>query len=250
LLAVTVSLVTFSLLSSGVPGVRGQGAAALAIDPSPTGNAKTSVATVNGCRAVNPGDTFGVDLIIQDVESLLAFEVYVDFDEAVLELIDRDVEMFLDGNEGSNVIDSSNPIPAPVPYRVSGVDISDPPTPDSGSGTLAQLIFRAKAAGTTALEYARIDLDDDGDLDVGPYLKNFDAEAIGDEDDDTFFDGDTLSTRIEVGGDCPEELLGPVDEGGSGTDWIPFAAAAGAIGGMIVVAAGIVLIVRKDSHSA
>ena len=112
--------------------------------------------------------------------------------------------MFQAANTGSSVLDTSGETPdSSGRYVVSAVDTADPPTPDSGSGVLARITFKAIGEGTSRLSVEKIDLDGDGTPDQGPFLRAHSAEIIGDEDGDTFFDGPITDAEIRVGSPCP-----------------------------------------------
>jgi hypothetical protein len=243
---VTIAIVVLATVGAA-SGTLAQGSVALAIDPDPTDNENTALGAVNGCRSVAVDEVFDVDIVVENVESLLAFEVYIDFDGALLEIQDRDVKRFLAGNEGSNVIDASNRLPSPSPYRVSGVDISDPPTPDSGSGILARLTFRALAEGEASVGFATVDFNDDGTPDLGPLLRDIDGEPIGDDDDeDVYFDGAAREAIVNIGGECPLDLVVPSDES-SGINWGLMGLVAGVALVVAVSGGGILLIARRRS---
>jgi hypothetical protein len=231
-LALAVSVSTL-LIPSGP--VAGQEAPALYIDANPAANDATHVDSVQSCFAPAVGDTFAVDVVIEEVQELLAWQLYVEFDPALLEVVDRRVDMFQGANRGSSVYDVSDPVPGTAsPYGIAAADVSDPPTPDSGTGVLGRLTFRAKAAGTSPLAFARQDVDDDGLVDRASFLRNIDSEPIGDEDGDTFFDGDANGAEISIGSECEDEggtIVGNgLDEAGDsvGTGiWIAVGAGAG-----------------------
>lgn len=232
-------------------GTSAQGSTSLAIDPDPSGNENTVLGVTNGCHSVEVDELFDVDIIINNVESLLAFEMYVAFDGGLLEVHDRNVKRFLAGNTGSNVIDASNRLPSPSPYRVSGVDISDPPTPDSGSGILARLTFQALAEGEASLEFATVDFDEDGVPDLGTLLRDSDGNPIGDGDDeDVYFDGDARGAVVNVGTECPLDLVVPGDESSSAIDWGLVGPAVGVALAIAAGGGGVLLIARRRKSGA
>jgi len=224
-----------------------QEAPSLRMDADPSGNEPTSLGTLNECRSVDVGDSFDVDLVIEDVTDLIVFQASVGFDASLIEIKDRQVDtMFLAANEGSNVIDTSNRLPSPPPYGVSGVEIGDPGAADSGSGVLARLTFEALKPGTATLEYARSDFNADGVVDLGPYLKDAGAEVIGDDDGDAYFDGEATGAVIEIGGPCPNEVEVPGEEdGSSGANWLVIALAA--VGALAVAALTVILLISRKS---
>ena len=83
----------------------------MAIDAGVDGNGPTSVDRIEDCISVSAGDTFQVDMVIQDVTELLAWEASLDFDPAVVWVVEHDVKLFQEANDGSSVIDISSQLP-------------------------------------------------------------------------------------------------------------------------------------------
>jgi hypothetical protein len=182
----------------------GQGPITLGIDANAEGNGPLTLSTIDSCVSVSRGDVFDIDIYIQNVEELLAWEIYLEFDPAVLEVAGRDVEMFLAGNPGSSVLDVSGRVPDPGLHQVAAADTSDPPTPDSGSGVLFRLSLRAIGSGTSDIELIVRDIDGDGLVDLGPLLRNVDADVLGDTDGDTIFDGPIEAAEVAVDTACAD----------------------------------------------
>ena len=227
--------------SGGDPGglrpAAAQEATALLIDANPAGNSATTVGPVESCFSPIAGESFNVDLIVENVDELLAWAIYIEFDAELLEVVGRDVDLFQAANEGSAVYDVSDPLPgATSPYQIAAADVSDPPTPDSGSGVLGRLTFRAKADGESPLTFARLDFEGDGTLDRAPFLRNAAARSIGDEDGDGFFDGEATGAEIAIGAECEDTGSTPIDESdGSESSATGVMIAAGAGAGLLVV---------------
>jgi hypothetical protein len=204
----------------------------LGIDASAEGNGPLTLSTVDPCVSVSRGDAFDVDIYIRDVEELLAWQLYVEFDPAVLEVTGRDVEMFLAGNPGSSVLDVSGRVDDPGLYPVAAADTSDPPTPDSGSGVLFRLSMRAAGRGTSEIELIVRDVDGDGLADLGPLLRNVDGDVLGDTNGDTIFDGPIESAQVAVDTACEDVPPGATpatsSDGGVSPALIAIAAAGGA----------------------
>lgn len=205
--ALLLSMVALTAPPLSVPTI-GQEPLTLGIDANAKGNGPLTLSTIDPCVSVSPGDVFDVDIYIQDVEELLAWEVYVGFDPAILEVAGREVEMFLAGNPGSSVLDVSGRVPEPGLYQVAAADTSDPPTPDSGSGALFRLSLRALDRGTSEIRLIVRDIDGDGLADLGPLLRNVDGEILGDTNGDTIFDGPMESAQVAVDTAC--EGVAPV----------------------------------------
>jgi hypothetical protein len=117
---------------------------------------------------------------------------------------DRNVKLFLNGDGGSQVFDSSQQTPNTTgSYGVAAVDQSDPVKPDSGDGVLVRLAMTAIGTGTSVISLQGVDQDGDGHPDRGVLLRNVDAAIIGDTNGDSWFDGPVDNAEIRVGTDCP-----------------------------------------------
>ncbi|MGQ9674580.1 MAG: hypothetical protein ACUVX1_02820 [Chloroflexota bacterium] len=177
---------------------------AIGVDVNPTGNSATSLGSIDSCVSVSTGDTFEVDIFVRDVRNLLAWEVYFFYDISVVNVDSTDVMMFQAANAGSNVWDASEALPdIDGQYGIGAVDLADPPALDSGSGVLARLTLKAVGPGVSTLSLSAIDINGDGSMDLGPWLKDGSAEPIGDSDGDGFFDGPIANAQVAVDTDCP-----------------------------------------------
>ena len=204
------------LLALSVAGASAQESPQIALDANPAGNTPSTAGTPDSCVSVQPGDSFDVQILITDVEELLAFDIYVEYDELLLEVSGKDTALFLDSNTGSRVTDLSAPVPdSDGLYNIAAVDTADPPRPDTGSGALAEITFTALAAGTAEIQFAQLDVDSDGILDVGPFLRDVDLRILGDADGDSFFDGQWTPIEARIGESCDGSE--PTDTGNGGT---------------------------------
>lgn len=237
-----------ALIALGAYSARAQdaGDTAIGIDADPQGNTATALGIIDECVEVASGDTFEVDVFVRDVTDLLAWSADLRTDPEIIQVVDRDVELFQAANEGSNVNDGSQQTPdSDGRYSLAGFDTADPASPDSGSGVLARVTLEALAPGVSPLELASDDIDGDGVTDRGPFLNSVEAEPIGDEDGDTFFDGDVADARVAVDMPCPAD-----DDDGGGLDtWLIVVLA---LAGAAVVAAVIIggLVLRGRGASA
>lgn len=211
-----------------------QGPLTLGIDANAEGNGPLTLDTIDTQVSVCRGATFDVDVYIQNVEELLAWQVYIGFDPDVLEVVGRDVEMFLAGNPGSSVLDVSGRTPDPGLYQVAAADTSDPPTPDSGSGVLFRLSVKALADGTSDIELVERDIDGDGLADLGPLLRNVDGEILGDSNGDSIFDGPTETASVTVETDC-EDGAPTSTSSSDDTGVSPILIALAAVGGVVAL---------------
>ena len=238
--ALLLSIVALTAPPLSAPTI-GQESLALGIDPNAEGNGPLTLGALDPCVSVSRGDVFDVDIYIRDVEELLAWQLYVGFDPAVLEVTGRDVEMFLASNAGSSVLDVSGRIDDPSLYPVAAADTSDPPTPDSGSGVLFRLSVRALDRGTSEIELIVRDVDGDGLADLGPLLRNVDGDVLGDTNGDTIFDGPIGSAEVAVDTACenlPPDTT-PTDSADGGVN--PALIAIAVVGGAVaLLIAGVV----------
>ncbi len=183
----------------------------IGVDADPTGNTATSLGSITPCLSVSNGDTFQVDIFVAGVNDLLAWETYLFYDTSIINIVDRDVSMFQAANSGSNVFDASEGLPdIDGQYGIAAVDLADPPSPDSGSGVLARLTLEAIGTGVSPLSLSATDIDGDGTMDLGPWLRDLEAEPISDSNGDIFFDGPIANAEIRVGDNCPDVTPEPL----------------------------------------
>jgi hypothetical protein len=153
-----------------------------------------------------------------DVTDLLAWEAYFVYDNTIVSVVDHDLQMFQAANDGSNVFDVSENLPdLDGQYRLSGADIGDPPAPDSGSGVLASLTLKALGPGTSPARLASVDVNGDGKIDLGTFLRDVAGNPISDADGDGVFDGQTFDAEIAVDTACPPDAAVLTPRPGSAT---------------------------------
>jgi len=172
----------------------------LGADTVPDGNTATSLGTRDACVSVGAGDTFEFDIIVSDIDDLIAWELYLRFDPSIIEVVDADTAMFLADNPLSRLITKSEPA-SDGQHFLGAADRSL--LGASGSGVLARLTLHAKTDGLSPIDIPSIDFDDDGDMDKGPRLTASGGIPIGDMTGDRVFDGPTYHALIAVGESCP-----------------------------------------------
>jgi hypothetical protein len=186
----------------------------IGIDADSSGNTATSLGTIDECAVISKGESHDVDIFVQNVTDLLAWEAVITFDPKVLQIVGEDVQLFQAANEGSDVQDVSGELPdSDGRYWVQAFDAADPIAPDSGSGVLARITVQGVGPGVSELRLPLTDLDGDGKPDEGPLLRDVDANPIGDVNGDTLFDGPIADARIAVDASCSDRL-GPAASGG------------------------------------
>lgn len=211
-----------------------QEATALYVDLNPDGNTAVSLGNSDNCISVGVGDTFTIDLTVKDVSTLSAWEVYFVYDRSIVEIVDRELRMFLAAEEGSRPLNASESLPdRDGLLRIAEADLSTPPKAESGSGVLARLTLSARNEGRTFAGLPSIDIDDDGVADYGPRLFAPGGRLIGDGDGDGLFDRPSPTTQVAVAVPCdeasppplPEVGQPPVDEEDNSPDTFPGALA-------------------------
>jgi hypothetical protein len=223
-----------------VAPARAQEGSTLAIDANAEGNTPTALGQRDVCIQARTGDTFQVDVTVENVAGLSAWEAYMALDTSVVHVVERDVQLLLASVPGSNPFNISESVPEGAGddgrYRIGGANISDEPLGVTGSGVLARLTMQAAAPGISKLSVQPIQTAVGSP--VGPTLTDVDANHIGDEDGDSFFDGAILDATVAVDQDCPSDADGPISQVISGdSDGLPtWVIAAVALG--LVAAAG------------
>lgn len=165
----------------------------------PSGAAQVSTSlSVDECVRVDAGETVDISLYISDVSELLAWEIYFAYDRHLLEVIGRDVRVFLSEGPNSNVFDFSDPVPNSTGvYRLAAADVALGGFAESGSGRLATITLRAIAEGISPAAIYRSET-----LPLGPRLTAAGGEKIGDVTGNEIFDGRITSGQIAIGRSC------------------------------------------------
>ncbi len=209
-----------------------QDSPSLGIDVDPTGNSATLLGDRQVCLEVTSGASFDIDVTVENVTELSAWEIYLGYDASVIQIVDRDVQMFLTSAPGSNAFDLSESVPDNrAPFRIGAANITDPPEGVTGSGVLARLTVTAIAGGVADLTVGPQPTD--AGRPIGPTLTDVDGNQIADSDGDSMFDAPILDAVIAVDESCDSSggvatavLTG--DDGGVAW-WIFLAAAVGIV---------------------
>jgi hypothetical protein len=220
----------------------------LGIDADPTGNTATALDSRDACVSVSNGDTFDVDVIVEGVTDLLAWEAYVSFNPDSVRVMDRDVQFLTAATANGTAYDLSESVPdADDPYRVGAANITESPEAASGEGILARLTLEAVGSGTSVLSVAPQETSAGT---IGATLTDVNGEQISDSDNDGFFDGLIVDAQVAVDEPCPgsEEAGGSTSaigggDGGGLAWWVFVIGAASAIA--VIGFGGAVLMARR-----
>jgi len=146
----------------------------------------------DGCPAM--GVPFDVDVYIQDVAYLKAFDVTLEYDNSVLKVLSKNFNYpvgFL-ATPGSTLIDASDPLPdTSGNYRAGAFDYTGPH--ESNQGVLVRLTLQAVANGNSTANLKYLGLWNSGGDDI-PITKVVNGQiAVGadltDTDNDGLYDG-------------------------------------------------------------
>lgn len=159
------------------------GATILGVDAIPdASNTANSLGTIDDCREVNVGDTFDVDVFIQNADDLKGWDVRFGFDASILSL--RDPSYNLDGFFAPGLDASA--------YEGNGVlflsaGSASPGVGPSGSGVLARVHLHALTPGVSEATIKTTPLP--------PYLAHSQSPA-------EYHTNPILNARIAVGQSC------------------------------------------------
>ncbi len=233
------SILALAILASSL--ALAQDATTIGIDAIPADSTASLLGEIDSCVSVSEGDSFDVDVFVQNVDDLLAWEAYLSFDPDHLRVIDRDGNQFLSSIPDSSPFDISASVPNDDGrYRIGAANIADPPRGGSGSGVLARLTLEAIEPGLTSLSLAPIETQVGT---IGPTLTTVDGSQIGDSDGDSFFDGAMMDAQVAIDEPCPDSSGAVSDiSGGDGLSWWVFLIAAA--GGIGIIGLGGLLIMR------
>jgi hypothetical protein len=198
-----------------------------------------------------------VDITAENLVQLSAWEVYMALDTSVVHVLERDVQQLLATPAGANPFNISESVPEGEGddgrYRVGAANISDEPIGVDGSGVLARLTLQAVGQGATTLSVQPIQTDTGSP--VGPTLTDVDANHIGDENGDSFFDGAILDATVAVDQSCPADGEGPIAKVISGDSdglptWVIAAVAVGIVAAVGFGGAALFRLRRSGSRGA
>jgi len=195
-LALMAALATLS--SPPQRGRAVQAATALGIDADATGNGDTSLGNIDACVSVAPGQTFDIDIFVEDATDLMAWQAIFNYDPSVLRVTETNTELLLVSGEPARIIDLSDLPPGQDgSFEFAVVAVTTSGAGHNGTGPLARLKLEAVAAGTSFLALSNVVLGDSS------------SQAIGDVNGDDIFDGPTGYAQVWVGEPCPGALPSP-----------------------------------------
>jgi hypothetical protein len=162
------------------------------VDADPASNTATSLGNIDTCVSVQTGQTFAVDVFIENIVELAGWNATIYFDPAVVWLTDADVELMMAAAEQASIIDLSGDTPNDTgALPLAAVDFGTG-RGASGAGVLARLTVEAVGPGVSELR-----LDDIA-------LFNVDREAQEATGPDAIYRGAVSNAVVAVDEPCPE----------------------------------------------
>lgn len=200
LLAVVATLAVLLLSFHGSPNRAEAGASMIGIDVDPQTNTPASLGNLETCATHQVGDEFPVDIFVNNVSNLRSWELRIDYDETILQLVSVDHGRFLLSTPpGGNVFPALSEVEAPGRQFLAAAEVSGPA--DSGSGALARITLKALAKGVSDLRIVN------SPSYLGPQLTGTQGSTIGDTNGDRIWDDTITSGRVAVGQDCTDDPI-------------------------------------------
>jgi LysM repeat protein len=156
----------------------------LAAPIAPVLAADTVVSLSPASGSLNVGDTLVVDVMVSNVTALFGAEFHLTFDAGKLEVVDAD-----GGTDGVQITMGSFLSADFIAQNVAdngtgkvdfGVSQMSPHGPVSGTGVLAKITFKAKAAGTANLAFTNVLLADASGTQISATSQNGTLTVAGD----------------------------------------------------------------------
>ena len=164
------------------------------ISPPPPSN----LPTFEDCVPVTVGGQTSIDLFVLDVERLVSFSSYLQYNGANLKVVgsftgtttsNPNGTLFMSSQLGSNVFNASQNSPNPLTgllatpdtdglYQAAAADTGNVDG-DTGYGVLARITFEGVAPGVSAVSIPSLDLNGDTTLDIGTTLVSDDPIIQG-----------------------------------------------------------------------
>lgn len=170
----------------------------IGLDMTPVSDNSPSSAGVDTCAQVDVGASFEADVFATNLTTLTHFELRVDFDPKILSLDSESIDFnFLLAKDGGSAQFPVVEEEKPGRWFIGAADTRQP---DSGSGTLARLTFKALKNGTSTVSIAA------NPVVVRPILEGRQGletiVRIGDDNGDGFWDGGLSAGKVAVGVSC------------------------------------------------
>ena len=186
----------------------------IGLDMQPATNGPDTLGRLQPCTEAETGAEFSADIFIGNVPSLAAWELRLDYDPDVVSVELADYNQMLVSTQPSGSVFPSLFEPERAGrYFMAATEING--TPDSGSGVLAHVTFKAVGPGQSTLSITGTPTSH------GPRLTGAGGAPIGDDNGDGIWDGQLTKGTVYVGSDCPASTPIPTPQPGGGSGGNP-----------------------------
>lgn len=199
----------FLFVAQSVPA-SAQSQVQIGIDVVSNGSANSA----DTCTLVSSGDLIDIDIYVNNVTDLKAWEAYLHFEEDKLEFVSADPKVFLQ----SNPLTVSEALPRGRHFIGATVKSA---AAESGSGVLARVTLKATASGLAMVDLPTQDVDGDGQFEIGPLLTTTGGGHPGDTNGDGIFDGQLAPAFIAIDTSCSGAPTPAPDPGSDDDDQQP-----------------------------
>lgn len=167
----------------------------IGFDVRPDSNEPASLGRLETCASADMGETFSVDVFVNNVSELTKWELRVGYDARVLQLQEANYNFFLGSTPpGGNIFPTLFDAESDGRYFLAAAEVQG--APDSGSGVLARLTLKAVGEGESNLSIVH------SPSVLGPQLAGVSGAPVGDSSGDGIWDGSYLDGEIIVGDNC------------------------------------------------
>ncbi|HUF53546.1 MAG TPA: cohesin domain-containing protein [Dehalococcoidia bacterium] len=173
--------------------------AAVSVDlHSDSNNTASTVGAIDDCRALSPGSSVVIDIVIQDVNGLSGFQMELTYDPAVMrivplsDILGLDYRFILSASSTTSVLDLGDLLPDDGDGSFTLAAAQFPSAPVSGSGVMVRLKIEAVASGSTAVSLSGVKLSSG----TGTPLQPSDANG--------FYTGPVNGATVVVGSGCAD----------------------------------------------
>ena len=186
LIAVLGALTVLAAWSS-TAGAKATGPLSVGLDfntsGTPANGIYSTLPTFENCGEVVVGNTISIDVFALNVTQLLAFSADVQYDKTLLKVTDSSVLFLLNTTTSPpSAANDSFPQPGTIDtdglFSLAGHDQTNASA--TGSGVMGRVTFQGIAAGMATVSLPQIDINGDGLLDYGVFLRALNGSSMND----------------------------------------------------------------------
>jgi hypothetical protein len=179
---------------SSTPGTHATGTLSVGLDFNTSGTPSSGIyggtlPAFENCAEVIVGNQVSIDVFALNVTQLEAFSADVQYDNRYLKVVSSNVAFLLNtgvdgaGNDSSSVLPDTDGL-----FSVAGHDNTN--LSATGSGVMGRVTFQGIASGMATVSLPQLDINGDGKLDYGVFLRALNGSSMNDTNPvDAHYDG-------------------------------------------------------------